>query len=193
MINQYPLQWPAGWKRTQDPGRPLFTSKSIDHESREVIRELGLMKATNVIINSNMQYRNDGLPYTRQNVSDTGVAVYFKLNGEEQCISCDKWVRLEDNLSAIARIINAMRGIERYGTGAMVHAAFRGFKALPEAIVTAPPKRAWNVVLGVNLDADAPTVKQAYRNAQALTHPDAGGSSAAFQEVQEAYKEWQSL
>ena len=195
MINQYPLAWPAGWKRTQNPGRPKFTSKSIDHEANEVVRELRLMNATDIIINSNMQYRLDGMPYTRQNVSDTGVAVYFTLQGEEQCISCDKWARLEDNLSAIARIVNAMRGIERYGTGAMVHAAFRGFKALPEAIVLPDnrPHRPWNVVLGCAQDADAPTVKQAYRSAQAIAHPDAGGSNYDFQEVQQAYEEWKKL
>ena len=193
MTNQSPLNWPAGWPRTQNPGRPKFESKSIDYEARDIVRELRLMHATNIIINSNMQYRNDGLPYTRQNVSDTGVAVYFKLNGDDQCIPCDKWIRLEDNLRAVAKTINAMRGIERWGAKEMVNAAFRGFKALPQSIVTAPPHRPWNVVLGVNSDTDAPTVKQAYRSAQALTHPDAGGSAAAFQEVQQAYKEWQEL
>lgn len=193
-MNQYPLKWPAGWPRTQNPGHPKFESKTIDYEANDIIRELKLMKATNIIINSNMQYRQDGMPYTRQNtIHDTGVAVYFSLNGDEQCIPCDKWIRLEDNLRAIAKTINAMRGIERWGAKEMVNAAFRGFKALPESIITAPPHRDWWIVLVVDPNADAPTVKQAYRQAQALTHPDAGGSMAAFQEVQAAYKEWQNL
>ncbi len=196
MIQQSPLQWPLGWKRTQNPSRPKFESRSIDHEANEVVRELNLMKATNIIINSNMQYRQDGMPYTRQNVHDTGVAVYFKLNGNEQCISCDKWIRLEDNLSAVARIVNAMRGIERWGTGEMVNAAFSGFKALPSSTIITPApdreKRSWWIVLGVEQNADAPTVKQAYRRAQATAHPDAGGSSYDFQEVQHAYEEWKN-
>ena len=193
MINQYPLTWPAGWPRTQNPGRPKFESKTIDWEARDIVRELRLMQATNIIINSNMQYRNDGLPYTRQNVSDTGVAVYFKLNGEDQCIPCDKWARLEDNLRAIAKTINAMRGIERWGAKEMVNAAFRGFKALPASIITPAPHRDWWVVLGVSEHANALEVKSAYREALKLHHPDAGGNAADFKEIQDAYKEWQEL
>lgn len=152
------------------------------------------MGASEIVISSNMQYRADGLPYTRQNVPDTGVAVYFKSsNGEDQCIPCDSWITLEENMRAIAKTIEAMRGIERWGGKSLMNAAFSGFKALPEAIVTPPadrPHRDWWVVLGVERNADAPTVKQAYRRAQATAHPDAGGSNQDFQEVQAAYEEY---
>ena len=42
-------------------------------------------------------------------------------------------------------------------------------------------------VLGVARDADQATVHTAYRDAVRRTHPDAGGSAAAFEAVQEAY------
>lgn len=190
---QYPLQWPAGRPRVQNPTYSKFKPGSAFHESQEVFKQLELMGATDIVISSNMQYRADGLPYVRQSVSDTGVAVYFKLKGEEQCIPCDSWVTLEENLRAIHKTIEAMRGIERWGGKALMNAAFTGFKALPPAIVTAPPDRPhrpWWVVLGVDQSADAPTVKQAYRRAQATTHPDSGGSAYDFQEVQSAYEEW---
>lgn len=42
-------------------------------------------------------------------------------------------------------------------------------------------------VLGVARDADQATIHTAYRVAVRRTHPDAGGSAAAFEAVQEAY------
>lgn len=191
---QYPLQFPVGRARTQYPDRSKFKPGSIYTEAQNIFRQLELMGASDIIISSNMQYRQDGLPYTRQNVHDTGVAVYFKSeDGQDQCIPCDSWITLEENMRAIWKTIEAMRGIERWGGKALMNAAFSGFKALPETIITPPPDRPhrdWWVVLGVDRNADAPTVKQAYRTAQATAHPDAGGSSADFQEVQNAYQEY---
>lgn len=194
---QYPLQWPMGRARLQNPDRSKFKPGTIVSEAQSVFRQLELMGASNIIISSNMQYKADGMPYYRQSVSDTGVAVYFKsADGEEQCIPCDQWISLEENLRAIAKTIEAMRGIERWGGRSLMNAAFSGFKQLPPStIVTPPPDRPhrdWWVVLGVDWNADAPTVKQAYRHAQSLTHPDAGGSAHDFQEVQAAYEEWKA-
>lgn len=190
---QYPLQWPMGWKRTQDPDWSRFKPGSTFSETGDVLHELELLGATNIVVSSNMQYRADGLPYARQTVDDTGVAVYFKLDGEEQCIPCDKWRLLEENLRAIAKTIEALRGLERWGAKDMVNAAFRGFKALPSSIVTPAPHRSWFVVLNIGEHANALEVKQAYRDALKLTHPDAGGTQADFNEVQRAYDEWKNL
>lgn len=44
------------------------------------------------------------------------------------------------------------------------------------------------VVLGVPRGADDAQIHAAYRDAVRRTHPDAGGSSAAFEDVQEAYE-----
>lgn len=194
---QYPLQWPMGRERNQRPEPSKFKPGSIYSEAQSIFREIELMGGRDIIISSNMQYRQDGLPYTRQNVHDTGVAVYFKQNGEEQCIPCDNWITLEENMRAIAKTIEAMRGIERWGGKALMNAAFSGFKQLPPTTIIMPapdrPKRRWHEVLGISQDADAPTVKQAYRKAQSLAHPDAGGSSYDFQEVQHAFEEWKNL
>lgn len=193
---QHPLQFPMGRERIQNPERSKFKPGTIVDESQSIYRQIELMGGTDIIISSNMQYKADGMPYYRQSVSDTGVAVYFKnANGEEQCIPCDSWISLEENMRAIAKTIEAMRGIERWGGKALMNAAFSGFKALPSAIITPPPdreKRPWWVVLGVDRSADAPTVKQAYRRAQGTAHPDAGGTAYDFQEVQSAYEEWQN-
>lgn len=195
---QSPLQWPIGRVRVQIPGHPKFKAGSIVEEAQNIYREIRLMGGSDVVISSNMQYKADGMPFFRQSVSDTGVAVYFKnANGEEQCIPCDSWITLEQNMRAISKTIDAMRGIERWGGKALMNAAFSGFKQLPSAIITEPPKdrvkREWWQVLNVDRYASAPEVKQAYRKAQTLTHPDGGGSDQDFQEVQAAYEEWRAL
>jgi hypothetical protein len=47
---------------------------------------------------------------------------------------------------------------------------------------------AWANVLGVNWPCTAADIKQSYRQKARLLHPDAGGSAAAFAELQAAYE-----
>lgn len=191
MIDAYPLQWPAAWPRTKRPQRARFdTSQGAAQSGIE--RELYLLGASNVVISTNVELRRDGRPYVKQMRldEDCGVAVYFTLNGEQQCIPCDKWDRLADNMQAIRKTIEALRGLDRWGAKEMVNAAFRGFKALPEsAIVTPYQKRAWYEVLEVSQSASPEVIKAAYRQKMLKAHPDHGGSDAEFQEVQDALKE----
>ena len=42
-------------------------------------------------------------------------------------------------------------------------------------------------ILGINRTADADEIKRAYRKLASLHHPDKGGDTARFQEIQEAY------
>jgi DnaJ-domain-containing protein 1 len=121
---------------------------------------------------------------------DPGVAVYFRLNGEQQCIPCDKWSSVPDNLHAIELTISALRGLERWGAKEMVNAAFRGFKALPETIIMGEhTARAWWEVLQVSQNADWEVIEAAYKRLLHKVHPDKGGSDFAFQELQNAFKQ----
>ncbi len=133
----------------------------------------------------------DGTYRAKQRVpEDRGVAVYFKLNGDEQCFPCDRWSQVEDNLHAVALSIAALRGLERWGAKEMVNAAFRGFKALPSSTIVTPYQaRLWYDVLEVQPSASAEVIKAAYRQKLLKHHPDHGGQVSAFNEVQKAYKE----
>jgi hypothetical protein len=98
---------------------------------------------------------------------------------------CDKWDSIRDNLHAVAKTIEALRGVERWGTGEMVDAAFAGFTAIPASAtagIPVRPRRPWYEVLGEVVEA-------AGKAMQSKTHPDAGGSEAEFQEVQDAIRE----
>ena len=190
MIDAYPLQWPATWPRTDQPQLAKFKTP-FSFARDQLLRELELLGARSVVISSNMMVRQDGFLYAKQRVpDDRGVAVYFTLNGEQQCIPCDKWSQIQDNLQAIRLTVEALRGLERWGAKEMVNAAFRGFKALPEsAIVTPYSKRAWYEVLEVAQTASPEIIRAAYRQKAMKAHPDQGGTPAAFEEVQSAYRE----
>lgn len=73
------------------------------------------------------------------------MAVYFTHEKEPKCFACDCFDRVEDNLQAIRKTIEALRGIERWGSSEMLNRVFKGFAALPER----PEHEPWWVALGV--------------------------------------------
>lgn len=192
MIDAYPLQWPTGRARTPDyekKGDPFkMPSSKI---KADLAKELKLMKSDDFVISSNLMIRRDGIPYANQrNPEDTGVALYFTRKGKEICISCDQYASVDANLRAIGKTIEAIRGIERWGTEEMMDAAFTGFAALPESTIVTPYRaRAWHEVLEVPQTASPETIKAAYRQMLLKHHPDQGGDVAKFHEVQKAFKE----
>lgn len=136
-----------------------------------------------VVISTNISLRRDGLPYAGQrDPYDRGVAVYWAGKGEQQrVIACDRWDRVKDNLRAIEKTIEAMRGIERWGSTDIVNKAFTGFAALP-----APPE-GWRVILG-----DCPTFEIAnasYKRLAFERHPDRGGTHEKMYELNRAWCE----
>lgn len=134
MIENYPLHWPAGKPRTPahkiEPSR--FEPGNRPTEVANVQSELQRLGAKNVIVSTNLRLRGDGLPYARDRApTDCGVAVYFDYSGGQKCFACDRWRTIEENLRAIFKSIEAIRGLERWGSKDFVEAAFTGFAALP--------------------------------------------------------------
>jgi len=122
-----------------------------------------------VIVSTNVAVRRDGLPYARQRTpEDPGAAVYFKLESvpEGLVLACDRWLRVEDNIAAVAAHIGALRGIDRWGVGS-VRQAFAGYKRLTAGDAPTP----WWEVLGIDRQAPAVAVKQAYKELAKLHHP----------------------
>lgn len=204
---QYPLSWPAGWKRTRNPGRSQF-STGMDKATRGLMDEIRKLGGRLPIISSNAQYRNDGMPYARQaRIDDTGVAVYFQRKGQPMVFACDSYWTLHENIHAIAKTIEALRGIERWGASDMMERAFTGFTALPPPIV-AGMKRHWRDVLDLWDGTDngatghmgavcAADVQRAYRRLASQFHTDKpGGDHDKMAELNnardEALKEIQS-
>lgn len=190
MVDAYPLQWPPSWPRTKYREVARFNTPFARARFR-LMNELSLLGATHVVISSNIALRKDGLPYaTQRQPDDPAIAVYFRLNGNDQCVPSDKWSRTEDNLQAICKTVEALRGLERWGAKEMVNAAFRGFKALPESIIVGEhTSRAWWEVLGVSREETPIVVRAAYKRLLHERHPDKGGNQWEFEELQKAYRE----
>lgn len=197
-IEAYPLEWPPAWKRNQTPKRASFHSKKATGwgtrqktvaESRdfllEELRRLGVTNSANVVISTNIRTRNDGLPYSNASEpDDSGVAVYFLKDDEQICMPCDTYDRVADNLYAVAKVIEAMRAIERHGSD-MMNAAFTGFQALPEN----GSGTKWWEVLEVSRHASMQEIRKAHRLKSMEHHPDKGGDPEMFHAIQTAFQQ----
>lgn len=143
--------------------------------------------ADTIIISSDLALRNDGLPRSGQREpTDPGVAIYFELDGQQQCIPCDVYTRIADNMAAVADCIESLRTLERHDADLM-RAAFTGFAQLASPEAMAMPH--WRSVLTDS--NDLAEVRQAYRRASRDAHPDRGGSAEAFHRVQQAWEQAQ--
>lgn len=191
----YPLQWPEGRKRTGQWSREagkfdVSFARARDNIVKEVQMLCGGRWAADphTVISTNVALRRDGLPLANQRQpDDTGVAVYFLYKKRQMSFACDRWSKIEHNMQAIAKTIEALRGIARWGTGDMLEAAFTGFTALPPP-ATESVQRDWWDVLGVQRHASPDEIKAAYRRLASQHHPDRGGSTAKMAEVNAAYQ-----
>lgn len=179
MTQAYPLVWPAGWPRTKSRQRSKFDVTFI-RAREELVWEVGRMGGRYVVISTNLPLRRDGLPLANQpQPADPGVAVYFERRGKQMTFACDRWDRVHDNMRAIQKTIEALRGIERWGASEMMERAFTAFTALP------PPRSPWDI-LGVPPGASADVITRAFRAKAATAHPDAGGSHSAMADLNAA-------
>lgn len=186
----FPLTWPEHWPRTAREriqqsrfgtwAKPVTMAKACQLLYDE-LRRLGV---SDIIVSSNVRVRLDGLPMSGQaQPNDKGIAVYFKFKGRQTVFACDKWHRVEDNLYAVAKHVEALRGQHRWGVGS-IDQAFRGYQALPER----SGGSAWWEVLGVAINASEEQITNAYRAKAKLAHPDTGGSHEKMTALNDAYR-----
>lgn len=188
-VEAFPLHWPPGRPRTPHYNirKSQFQPGNRPVEVGNVQAELKRLGARNIVVSTNVRLRNDGLPYAADKAPrDQGVAVYFDYAGGQKCFACDRWSTIPENLRAIFKSIEAIRGLERWGSKEFVEAAFTGFDALP-----APGKHAarpWRAVLGIDAAAkvDRGIIEHFYRIAARKAHPDAGGSHDDMAELNAA-------
>lgn len=206
----YPLVWPTGYKRRAHHERTWSKfsrrrqSTTGNYEVRDSItvadgvqRVHRALKAftrvghdwrvnpADVVISTNLRARNDGLPASGQREpEDPGVAVYFVLDGKPTAICADRYLKVADNLAAVAATIEALRDIERHGA-TEANRAFAGFMALPEKAGA----RTFYDVLGIprNQPLSQAVIDARWKELAKTCHPDRpGGSHDAFTELNNA-------
>jgi hypothetical protein len=183
MKEAFPLTWPDGWKRVPRRHRSRFEVSGFGKARDFLLAEVKRMGGSAVILSTNIPLRLDGLPYANsREPNDPGVAVYFRYGKREMCFACDAFVTVRENAYAIAKTIEALRGIERWGASDMMERAFRGFAAL-----AATSHEDWWNVLECSADATVDTINAQYRVRARSAHPDvAGGSHAAMARLNQA-------
>lgn len=202
-ITAYPLCWPLGVARAKSRKRSDFSRKVRTADSSWVARraltnsqathyvmeELRRLGVPNVVISTNVELRLDGLPYSnRVAPKDPGVALYFDLEGEPMCLSCDKWDRVADNLRALSKWIEATRGQERWVGHAMMRASFTGFRALPAPGETSGIEP-WSF-LAIDREMEIEEIESEMRKALLYAHPDKPtGSREEWDKVQTAVRQ----
>jgi hypothetical protein len=194
----YPLSWPIGWPRTKFPQQSRFLRPgsqtnstrigdrrhTIADASRCLFDELDRLKATKVVLSTNLVLKANGQPHGNQaQPQDCGAAVYFELRGKRNVLACDKWQHVQCNIYALSKHIEALRGQERWGVGSLER-AFTGYLALE-----AQTQAKWFEVLGVPEHASLQVIADARRDLVRRYHPDGKEPDAEkFHQVGEAYR-----
>lgn len=184
-IEAYPLHWPQAWRRVPSGKQSHSRFDTTVAKARELlVKEIRLLGGRNLIISSNVPINKNGDMYSGNwEPDDRGVAIYFKYKDKPMCFACDKYYCVRDNLQAIAKTVEALRGIERWGASDMMERAFTGFQALPEHV-----ESSWREVLQIPQDVkiSRESVINKFRELSKLHHPDAGGSAEEFQTLVKA-------
>lgn len=206
-INAFPLQWPAGWKRSTTWKQARFSKAEqrspngwrshrditmVDAVAR-LLGELDRMgiDRQDVVISTNVPVRLDGLPRSgAAEPADSGAAVYWVEGKTHRVMAIDIYDRVCDNIAALAATLSAMRAIERHGGAAILERAFTGFTALPAPSQESAP-RDWQAVLELQdlLLPKRDDIERAYRRLASIHHPDKGGDAGRMAEINRARNE----
>lgn len=202
-LEAYPLTWPPGRSRTPGARRrraafhkretkyasdrshswTVNAERSVAQAIRVLRDEVDRLGGTRLVVSTNVELRLDGLPYSaRRQPDDPGAAAYFTFDGRPVAFACDLWDRVADNLYAIAKTIEALRGIDRWGSGDAMRAAFTGFRQLGDG------RKPWREVLGFDAGSNVTReqLDSKYSSLAKKHHPDAGGSHATMAEINAA-------
>lgn len=185
----FPLQWPVGYKRTTWRQSSSF-KQSMDKAQRFLRDEVTRLGGTGLVVSTDLRVRTDGGLYAADMdklIPDPGVAIYFRYKKKEISMCCDRYRRVWENIYALGKGIEALRGMERWGVSEFIDRAFTGFTALPPAAGGKP----WYEVLGFKQQPISfDEVRQSYLRRARILHPDsATGDVSLFQELGRAYDE----
>jgi hypothetical protein len=193
---------PAG-KRRDDP--PFSVGESYQHERQtrrfgeeaktEVITrrrtkavslpvaldrledQLQRLGAQAIVLSTNLELRLNGTPRAGQkDPLEPGAAVYFNLKNKRLVFACDKWLRVADNVAAIAAHIRSIRSLENFGVGT-TEQSFEGYRSIENFSSGVMP---WRRVLGFPQDSrpSLAEVEAKWKARMKEVHPRLEGESS---------------
>jgi hypothetical protein len=189
--------------RKRSPFRSAWASTLADLD-----RELQQIGARSVVIEIDApasEIRRDGMPRADARTRSPGVILSYEKRRrgagdtwDRYVYPCDTFHDWQDNVRAIAKTLEALRAVDRYGV-TRDGQQFASFKSLPPGDgVRGTTREAAGMSLenaarvlsdlgGLAFDVeDYNQARVAFRTARAKTHPDAGGKASDFQAVNAA-------
>lgn len=190
-LERWPREKTPQWKQKRSTFRTSYP------ETLDLLeKELGYLKAKNVVIEAGFalkDIRNDGWPRSSARPDAPGVLLSFESKHGSMALPCDHFNAWEDNLRAIAMHLHHLRKSDLYGVS-LAGEQYKGWAALPaqgETGITTPEAAARFV--GVHSGYSAPSIlahvgvmDAAYKLAAQKLHPDKGGETHLFQQLQVA-------
>jgi hypothetical protein len=197
-IVDLPPVWPG--KRTVYKKKAPFKSQWTKTETA-LARELGYshlgarkIELALELRNGGMDLRNDGKLKANARPGAAVILSFLDKEGQRQAYPCDTYGWWEDNLHAIAVVLEDLRRAERYGVQSALLRA--GFKALPsQATVTMDATAAAGILADgspfvvADVLRDPSIAKDVARRAVFASHPDRNhGERAQYDRVEQAKK-----
>lgn len=161
-------------------------TKTLD----DLERELEHLKAKDIVIEAETtrdQIRNDGWPYSNARMGPT-VAISFSSKHGPMRYQCGTYTAWNDNIRAIGLTLAALRAVDRYGATTSAE-QYRGFAALPPvpAGEWASKGHAVQWLRSIARFEDQNfEMKDLFRAAAKVAHPDTGGSTELMAKVNRA-------
>jgi len=194
-VTELPPVWPG--KKTSYRKRAPFKTqwaRTIDLLERE-LKHLGARKVRIACEIRLGDLRQDGQLRADARPGPAVILSFLDRDGQRQAYPCDNFAWWQDNLYAIAVVLEDLRRAERYGVQSALLRA--GFKALPNAGATTDTLNTTQALFKVaqlaNYEGSIELIRGSVdgardlvRRARARTHPDAGGKNEDWTMLQEA-------
>ena len=176
-VEPLPAVWPG--KKTANPRRSPFKTQwtAVLRDLEREIRHLG---GRRVVIHCDVQgrhLRNDGQLRSDASPGYPVIVAFTERSGARLVFPCDTFAFWQDNVSAIARALEALRMVDRYGV--QQGKQYEGFKALPGATSATLSTQEASEIIAEHSGGVAPRIltdraaaAYAIRVAVGRTHPD---------------------
>jgi hypothetical protein len=195
-IRFVPLQ---AWPCQRSVQRPSQFKASYSQTCELLNRELWALRAEYVVIQADCdasQIRNDGMLRGDARMRGPGIVLSFESKFGPLSYPCDRFMRWQDNLRAIALSLEALRAVDRYGVTRRAE-QYRGWKALTlrgdDEFQNADEAAAFLArhhpgATRAALLSDIEAARRAYKHAAAANHPDRGGAADLFSRITAAWE-----
>ena len=182
-----------GGYKTRERGATWSRAIEVVEKEARHIAKTGSLVVVQLFL-TEREIRRDGKPRADARPSQPGVIVNIESKNGPLSFPCDTFRNWIDNLYAIGMALEALRKVDRYGVTKRGE-QYTGWRALPGAGGSTATMTAEAAALFVanwsGQDADellrhADIARAGYKLAAKKLHPDVGGDTHAFQQLQTA-------